>query len=327
MEVDMLKRFVWLAALVAALPLAASVHAQGDFPNRPVRLVIPFPPGGSVDVAGRMVAKELGERLGQPVVVENRAGAAGSVGSEFVARSAPDGHTLVWGTVSSHAINMAMYQNLRYDNLRDFAPVTQLMEQPLLVVVPVNSPINTFADLVKATKASPGKLSYGSPGVGTTGHLTGELLKASMGLDGQHVSYKGSAPMLTDLIGGQIQFGIDNLPSALAQVKGGRLKALAITSRERSRLAPDIPTLAETPGGLVVVAWQGLFAAAGTPEPVLDRLNREVRQILQMPELRTKFEEMGNTPVGSPRAEFAAFVREETKRWGDVVRGAGLKAN
>ena len=250
----MLRRYAWVAAMALVLPFAGGANAQSDFPNRPLRLIVPFPPGGSVDVSGRMVAKELGERLGQPVVVENRAGAAGSVGSDVVARSAPDGYTLVWGTVSSHAINMAMYSKIQYDNLRDFAPITQLMEQPLLVVVPTNSPINTYSDLLNAARATPGKLNYGSPGVGTTGHLTGELLKRSMGLDAQHVSYKGSHPMLTDLIGGQIDFGIDNLPSALAQVKGGRLKALAITSKERSALAPEIPTLTETPGGLVVVA-------------------------------------------------------------------------
>ena len=323
----MLRRYAWVAAMALVLPFAGGANAQSDFPNRPLRLIVPFPPGGSVDVSGRMVAKELGERLGQPVVVENRAGAAGSVGSDVVARSAPDGYTLVWGTVSSHAINMAMYSNIQYDNLRDFAPITQLMEQPLLVVVPSNSPINTYADLLKAARATPGKLNYGSPGVGTTGHLTGELLKRSMGLDAQHVSYKGSHPMLTDLIGGQIDFGIDNLPSALAQVKGGRLKALAITSKERSALAPEIPTLTETPGGLVVVAWQGLFARAGTPEPILERLSREVRDILHRPEMREKLLQMGTTPVGNSRAEFAAFVREETTRWGDVVRATGLKAD
>lgn len=314
--------------MAAMMSLTQAVVAQSTFPSRPITLVIPFPPGGSVDTAGRIVATELAARLGQPVVVENRSGAAGSVGSEYVARSAPDGHTLVWGTVSSHAINMAMYSSIRYDNLRDFAPITQLMEQPLLVVVPTGSPINTFAQLLAAAKAPGSKLSYGTPGVGTTGHLTGELLKRAIGLEAQHISYKGSNPMLTDLVGSQIDFGIDNLPSALAMVRGGRLKALAITSSERSPLAPDIPTLKEaSPEGLVVVAWQGLFAAAGTPEPVLNRLETEVRAILARPDLREKFLKMGTTPVGSPRAEFAAFVRAETKRWGDVVRGAGLKAD
>lgn len=313
-----------LAACALAAPLVAA--AQADFPNRPLRLVVPFPPGGSVDVSARMVAKELGTRLGQPIVVENRAGAGGSVGSEAVARSAPDGYTLVWGTVSSHATNMALLANIKYDNLRDFAPITQLMEQPLMIVVPASSPISQFDQLVQASRAAPGKFTFGSAGVGTTGHLTGELLRRSVGLDARHVAYKGSFPMLTDLIGGQIEFGIDNLPSALAQVKAGKLKGIAITSRERSRLAPEIPTLSESVASMVVVAWQGLFAPAGTPEAVLERLSNETRAVLQQPEMRTKLLEMGTTPVGTPRAEFAAFVRAETQRWAKVVKDAGITA-
>lgn len=311
--------------LAIALSWVTVSHAQSDFPNRPLKLVVPFPPGGSVDVAARLVAKELSDRLGQPVVIDNRAGAGGSVGSEFVARSAPDGYQLVWGTVSSHATNMALLPNLKYDAIKDFAPITQLTEQPLLFVVPVASPISSFEQLLKASRAAPGGLTFGTPGVGTTGHLTGELLKRSIGLNARHVAYKGSHPMLTDLVGGQIDFGIDNLPSALAQVKAGRLKALAITSRERSRLAPEIPPLADAANGMVVVAWQGLFAPAGTPEPVLERLSREVREILHHPEMRTKLIEMGTTPVGSPRAEFADYVRAENARWAEVIREAGIR--
>lgn len=311
--------------LASALSWATVGHAQSDFPNRPLKLVVPFPPGGSVDVAARLVAKDLSERLGQPVVIDNRAGAGGSVGSEFVARSAPDGYQLVWGTVSSHATNMALLPNLKYDAIKDFAPITQLMEQPLLVVVPIGSPISSFEQLLKASRAASGGLTFGTPGVGTTGHLTGELLKRSIGLNARHVAYKGSHPMLTDLVGGQIDFGIDNLPSALAQVKAGRLKALAITSRERSRLAPEIPPLADSANGMVVVAWQGLFAPAGTPEPVLERLSREVREILHRPEMRAKLIEMGTTPVGSPRAEFADYVRAENARWAEVIREAGIR--
>jgi tripartite-type tricarboxylate transporter receptor subunit TctC len=325
-ETSMLRRYLGLLLFALALPFTAVVHAQGGFPDRPVKLVVPFPPGGSVDLSARMVAKDLSERLGQPVLVENRAGAGGSVGSEFVARSTPDGYTLVWGTVSSHATNMTLLPSIKYDAIKDFAPITQLMEQPLLIVVPAGSPISSLDQLVKASRASPGKLTFGTPGIGTTGHLTGELLKRSIGLDARHVAYKGSHPMLTDLVGGQIDFGIDNLPSALAQVKAGRLKALAITSKERSRLAPEIPPLADTANGMVVVAWQGLFAPAGTPDPVLERLSREVRAILQNPDMRAKLVEMGTTPVGSPRAEFADYVRAENTRWAEVIRDAGIKA-
>ena len=312
--------------LLLASVFSAAAWAQSDFPSRPLRLVVPFPPGGSVDISARMVAKSLSERLGQAVVVENRAGAGGSMGSETVARSAPDGYTLVWGTVSSHATNMTLMANLKYDAIKDFAPITQLMEQPLLIVVPANSPISTMDQLIRASRAAPGKTTFGTPGVGTTGHLTGELLKRSVGLDAGHVPYKGSNPMLTDLVGGHIDFGIDNLPSALAQVKAGRLKALAITSKERSRLAPEVPVLSDSVPGMVVVAWQGLFAPAGTPEPVLERLSREVRDILQNADMRARLLEMGTQPVGSSRAEFAAFVRAENVRWAEVIRAAGIKA-
>ncbi len=316
-----------IASALLALFFVGSAGAQSDYPNRVVRIVIPFATGGSVDTSARLVAQRLTDRLGQPVIVESRPGAGGAVGSEHVARSAPDGYTLLWGTVSTHAINASLHPNLRYDNIKDFAPITKLMEQPLLVVVPVSAPVNSLKELISHQRANPGKSTFGSPGMGTTGHLTGELLKRRIGADMRHVVYKGSSPMLIDLIAGTIDVGVDNLPSSLAQVKAGRLKALAITSLERSTLAPDVPTLAESIPGLQVVAWQGLFAPANTPPAILDRLSNEVQAILKEPALEARLLEMGTYPAGSSREAFAAFVKEETVRWADVVKASGVKIN
>lgn len=255
----------WLGALLALLALSGIAWAQSDYPQRPIKLVVPFPPGGSVDPAARLLAPRLSERLGKPVIVENRAGAGGAVGSDFVAKSPPDGYTLVWGTVSSHAINSSLYPKLPYDNLRDFAPVVRLLQQPLMVVVTPDSKLVTAGDLLTALRNRERPLNFGSAGAGTTGHMTGELLKRLTNGDLTHVAYKGSSPMLNDLIGGQIDLGIDNLPSALALARAGKLRALAVTSSERSPLAPEVPALSELIPGMEVVAWQGLFAPAGTP--------------------------------------------------------------
>lgn len=300
--------------------------AQSSWPTKAVRIVVPFPPGGSVDGAARLVAQRLQTALGQPVLVENRAGAAGSVGSEYVAKAEPNGYTLVWGTVSSHAINMSLYPKLRYDSLRDFAPITLLTEQPLMVVVPVSSRITSMAELIAALRKDE-SFNVGSPGVGSTGHLTTEFIKSRIGGRITHVGYKGSNPMLTDLVGGHIEMGIDNLPSSLALVKAGKLRALAVTSDKPSTFAPGVPTLNEYIPGLAVVAWQGLFAPAGTPEDVLNRLEREVIEILNQPDIRSRLTEFGNRPVGSPRSAFTAFVKAETIRWAEIVKTSGARAD
>lgn len=317
-----------MVALLVVFGCSGLAMAQTNYPSKPLHLVVPYPPGGSVDTAARLVGQKLAERLGQPVLVENRAGAAGMVGSDFVAKSPADGYTLVWGTVSSHAINMSLYSKVPYDNLRDFAPITQLLEQPLMIVVPLGSKIDSLQDLIRSLQTRSAQYNFGSAGAGTTGHLTGELLKKTTGGDLTHVPYKGSSPMLTDLLGGQIEMGIDNLPSALALVKGGKLRGLAITSATRSRLAPDIPTLSEAIPNLTVFAWQGLFAPAGTPAAILDRLFREIREILRDPVVSTRLVDSGTFPATSAsREEFAGFVRQETQRWSEVVKISGAKAN
>jgi tripartite-type tricarboxylate transporter receptor subunit TctC len=317
-----------MVALLVVLGSSGVAMAQTNYPSKPLHMVVPYPPGGSVDTAARAVSQKLAERLGQAVVVENRPGAAGMVGSDIAAKSPADGYTLVWGTVSSHAINMSLYSKVPYDNLRDFAPITQLLEQPLMIVVPLSSKIDSLQDLIRSLQTRSAAYNFGTAGAGTTGHLTGELLKKLTGGDLTHVAYKGSSPMLTDLLGGQIEMGIDNLPSALALVKGGKLRGLAITSATRSRLAPDIPTLSEAIPNLTVFAWQGLFAPAGTPAAILDRLFREIREILQDPALSTRLVDSGTFPATSnSREEFAAFVRQETLRWAEIVKASGAKAN
>ena len=322
----MFKRLI--VGLLVMFGCSSLAIAQANYPSKPLHLVVPYPPGGSVDTAARLVAQKLAERLGQPVLVENRAGAAGMVGSDYVAKSAADGYTLIWGTVSSHAINMSLYSKVPYDNLRDFAPITQLLEQPLMIVVPLGSKLDSLQDLIRSLQTRSARYNFGSAGAGTTGHLTGELLKKTTGGDMTHIPYKGSSPMLTDLLGGQIEMGIDNLPSALALVKAGKLKGLAITSAKRSPLAPNIPTLSEAVPGLTVYAWQGLFAPAGTPSAILDRLFREIREILQEPELSKRLSDSGTFPATSAsREEFAEFVRKETQRWSEIVKTSGAKAN
>lgn len=317
-----MRRVLILMMLVC---LCSPAWAQSDWPTKPVRLVLPFPPGGSVDFAGRLVAQHLQTALGQPVVVENRAGAGGMVGSEYVAKQPADGYTLVWGTISSHAINASLYQSMRYDNIKDFAPITLLMDQPLLIVVPVNSKLKTIEDLLSALRKGE-TFNVGSPGVGTTGHLTSEFVKKKVGGNLTHVGYRGSNPMLTDLIGGHIDIGFENFPGAYPHVKSGKLRALAVTSEKRSPLAPDIPTLTEFVPGLTAVAWQALFAPAGTPNAVLARLEKEVVSVLNLPEVKTKFIEFGNTPIGSTRAVLADFVKSETARWAELVKDSGARA-
>lgn len=316
---------VLFASLVAAL-LCWPALAQSAWPERTVSIVVPYPPGGSVDSSARLVAQTIQPALGQPVIVENRAGAAGAVGSAYVAKAAPDGYTVVWGTVSSHAINMSLYSSLEYDAVADFEPITLLMEQPLMLVVPVASGITSLSEFVEALRDG-ASINIGSAGIGTTGHLTAEFIKKELGADLTHVGYSGSSPMLTDLTGGHIEAGIDNIPSALALVNGGKLRALAVTSASRSPLAPDVPALNEVLPDLSVVAWQGLFAPADTPEEVLDRLNAEVVKALQNPDVAGRLTETGNTLVGNSRAEFSDFVRLENLRWAEIVEASGAKVD
>jgi tripartite-type tricarboxylate transporter receptor subunit TctC len=317
-----LKLFVLLLTTTTFLPAIAA----DPYPSKPIRIIVPLAPGGVTDVAARIVGAKLSERLNQPVIVENKPGAAQSIGSEFVANAPPDGYTIIMGTISAFAINASLYKNLRYSISKDFAPISLATSQPLMLAVHPSVPANTVPELIALLKANPGKYAFGSPGgSGTSGHMTAELFMMKTGTSMIHIPYKGSGPMIIDLIGGQIQVAFDNLPTALAQVKNGKLKALAITSAERSKFAPNVPTLNEYIPGMTVTAWQGLFAPVKTPAPILDQLSNEVQAIMKMPEVVNKLNDLGVTPVGNSRAEFSAFVKDEINRWAEVVKISGAK--
>jgi tripartite-type tricarboxylate transporter receptor subunit TctC len=314
------------STLLVCLPLAAAAQAS-DFPNKAIRLVVPFPPGGATDAAARLVAVKMSEHWGQPVLVDNRAGAGGNVGSDLVAKSPADGYTLVMGVTGSHAINTSLYSRMPYDPVADFVAISQVAVVPNVLVVHPSVPAKNLAELVALAKKEPGKLNYASLGNGTAAHLGMEMLKSEAGVDITHVPYKGSAPAVSDLLGGQVQMMVDGLPSALPHVKAGKLRAIALTSLRRSPSLPDLPTISETYPGFYADAWSGLFAPKGTPQPVVDKLSAEVQRILKLPDVREKLAALGAEPVGSTQAEFAAHVKKEIDKWAKVVKTSGAKVD
>ncbi|MBD9666503.1 tripartite-type tricarboxylate transporter receptor subunit TctC [Variovorax paradoxus] len=314
------------STLLVCLPLVAAAQA-GDFPNKAIRIVVPFPPGGATDAAARLVAVKMGEHWGQPVVVDNRAGAGGNVGSDLVAKAPADGYTLVMGVTGSHAINTSLYSRMPYDPVADFVAIGQVAVVPNVLVVHPSVPAKNLAELMALAKKEPGKLNYASLGNGTAAHLGMEMLKSEAGVDITHVPYKGSAPAVSDLLAGQVQMMVDGLPSALPHVKAGKLRAIALTSLRRAPSLPDLPTIAETYPGFYADAWSGLFAPKGTPQPVVDKLSAEVQRILKLPEVREKLTALGAEPVGSTQAEFAAHVKREIDKWAKVVKTSGAKVD
>ncbi|CAN7227418.1 tripartite tricarboxylate transporter substrate binding protein [Variovorax paradoxus] len=312
--------------LLACLPFAAAAQA-GSFPDKPIRIVVPFPPGGATDAAARLVAVKMGEHWGQPVVVDNRAGAGGNVGSDLVAKAPADGYTLVMGVTGSHAINTSLYSRMPYDPVADFVAISQVAVVPNVLVVHPSVPAKNLAELVALAKKEPGKLNYASLGNGTAAHLGMEMLKSEAGVDITHVPYKGSAPAVSDLLAGQVQMMVDGLPSALPHVKAGKLRAIALTSLHRAPSLPGLPTIAETYPGFYADAWSGLFAPKGTPQPVVDKLSAEVQRILKLPDVREKLMALGAEPVGSTQAEFTAHVKREIDKWAKVVRTSGAKVD
>jgi tripartite-type tricarboxylate transporter receptor subunit TctC len=314
------------STLLVCLPLVAAAQA-GGFPDKAIRIVVPFPPGGATDAAARLVAVKMSEHWGQPVVVDNRAGAGGNVGSDLVAKAPADGYTLVMGVTGSHAINTSLYSRMPYDPVADFVAISQVAVVPNVLVVHPSVPAKNLAELVALAKKEPGKLNYASLGNGTAAHLGMEMLKAEAGVDITHVPYKGSAPAVSDLLAGQVQMMVDGLPSALPHVKAGKLRAIALTSLRRSPSLPDLPTIAESYPGFYADAWSGLFAPKGTPQPVVDKLSAEVQRILRLPEVREKLAALGAEPVGSTQAEFAAHVKKEIDKWAKVVKTSGAKVD
>ena len=320
------RRRLLLAAASAALPSAARAQAAWA-PERPVRLIVGFAAGGSTDVTARLVAAALGERLGQPVVVENRPGAGGNIAAEAAARAAPDGHTLLMGVSGILAANPALYRNLPFDPVREFAPISQIAFIPNLVVVHPDLPAADLAGFVAHAKANAGRVHYGSAGNGTSLHLAGALLAARAGLALVHVPYRGGAPATTDLLSGKIQMLASPLVEVVAHVQAGRLRPLAVTTARRSPLLPDVPTVAETIPGFEVALWNGLLAPAGTPPPAIARFAAEAAAALRRAELRNKLAEQGSEPAPSTPEEFARFIRAEIPRWTEIVRLSGATAD
>jgi tripartite-type tricarboxylate transporter receptor subunit TctC len=315
----------WLTAIAATILLCVAPHsASAAYPDRPIRLIVPFAPGGSTDILGRILAEALHPILGQTIIVENRPGAGGNIGGDFVSRAAPDGYTLLLAAAGPTVINPSLYRNMPYDPAKDLAPITCLEREHNLMVVGNSTPAKTLQEFLTYARAHPGKLSFGSPGNGSPAHLAGELLDQKAGLKMQHVPYKGTGPAITDLVAGHIDMIIDNMPALLPQVRAGNLRALAVPSDKRATAAPDIPTFSEAGlDGFVVMAWKGLMAPAKTDPAIIERLHAAVVQALQDPKLRARFQELGAEPLGSTPTEFARQITEETAWWGRLVAATG----
>jgi tripartite-type tricarboxylate transporter receptor subunit TctC len=314
----------WFGLLLATVvTLTSAVHAE--YPEKTIRIVVPYPPGGFNDTLGRIVAQKLGDAWGQPTVVENRPGGGTLIGTESVAKAPPDGYTLLV-VAFPFAVNPSLYAKLPYDTMKDFAPLLLAGQTPNLLVVNPELPIHSVKELIAAAKAKPGALSYGSTGSGSSNHLSMELFRTMTGVELVHVPYKGSAPMVTDLLGGHVQVAFDNTPNVLPQVKAGKLRALAITSATRSAMVPDIPTVSEAGvPGYEVGVWFGIVAPAGTPPAVLAKLNTELNRMLAMPDVKQKFADQGVEPVGGPPERFAEHLKAQIEKWTKVVKESGAK--
>jgi tripartite-type tricarboxylate transporter receptor subunit TctC len=319
--------FTRAAGAVAALAAATLVSAQ-SYPTKPIKMIVPFPPAGSTDISARAVAGKLGERLGQPVVIENRPGAGGNIGGDLAAKAAPDGYTIFVGTVGTNAINQALYSKMPYDHLRDFAPVVLLSTTPNVLVTQPNFPAASVKDVIDRAKAKPGEMTFASSGSGTSIHLSGELFNAMAGTKMQHIPYKGSAPMLIDLMSGTVNIAFDNLSASMPHIKGGKLKALAVTGTQRSAALPDLPTISEAGlPGYDSTSWNAIYVPRGTPKEIIDRLNRETRAILESPETRKFFAEQGAEAGGGTPEQLDAITRAETTKWAKVVKESGAKVD
>lgn len=322
MKTSLLRR----ALLCCALAGVAGFAAAQDYPTKPIRLIVPFAPGGLADTSARAVAEKLGARLGQSVVVENRAGASGNIGMQAVAQAAPDGYTLVLGFDGTVVINPHIFSKPGFDTLADFAPVTKLGDATLLLVAHPSVPAKNIRELIDLEKSKPGSLSYGTSGTGGTPHMVGELLNQRMGTKFVHVPYKGGGQAVIDVVGGQIPLVFTAVASAQQHVKSGKLVGIGVTSAKRSSSLPDVPTFAES--GLtdfVVDSWVGILAPAKTPRPIIDRLQRELAEVLKDPEVRNRYATLGIEPVGNTPEQFAAQIRADLARWEKVVKTAGIK--
>jgi len=315
-----------LFALFAILAAPLAVQAQ-DYPSRPVRIVVPYPPGGNTDIVARLMADQLGKLWGKPVLVENRAGAGGTIGTDYVAKAAPDGYTLQLAALATNATAPAVYPKLPYDPTKDFAYIAPLTFTSNVLVVNAKLPVSSLKDFIAYARANKGKLNYSSPGVGLSNHLAMELFLKATDLEAMHVPYKGSAQATTAVISGEVQMSLDPVSSSVQNIKAGTLKPLGVSARSRSRQLPDVPTLAEAGvPGVEAYTWTGLAAPAGTPADIIARLHRDVVTIMKMPEMRERMAAMGSEIVDMSSQQFQAFIRSEAQKWGDIARRVGAKA-
>jgi tripartite-type tricarboxylate transporter receptor subunit TctC len=317
-----------LQILGSGLALNAFPSWAQDFPSRPIKVIIPFPPGGPTDILGRIVAQKLSERLGQSVVVDNKPGASGMIGADMVAKSPPDGYTLLVNA-SLHVINPSLYEKSRYDAIADFAPLSNLADVPLVLVVNPKTPVQTVKELIAWVKVSKTPVNFASSGNATAPHLAGEAFKLAAGIENmQHVPYKGSSPALTDLLGGQVQMMFDSLPSSQPFIKSGALKAIAVTTQRRSSSLPAIPTIAESGlQGFNFSTWYGVWAPKSTPTQIVQRLSSEIGQITRLPDVRERFLALGAEPVGNSAEDFAVFTKTELTKWARIVKQSGARVD
>lgn len=321
-QLSRLKAFLLTATIAAASANAAAA----DYPSKSVQLIVPFSAGGTSDFLARTVAEKLGTALNTTVVVDNRPGAGGNIGSTMVANANPDGYTLLLGTVGTHAINQSVYKDMPFDAVKDFAPISLVAAVPNILVANPSVPANSVQELIALAKQKPGEITFASSGNGSSIHLSGEMFKSLAGVDMLHVPYKGSGPAVIDLIGGQVDIMFDNMPSALPHVQAGKLKAFAVTTGERSDAAPELPTIAEEGvKGYEATAWFGILAPAGTPAEIIKTINAEIVKILEMPDVKKRLAQQGAKAVSNSPEQFASYINAELKKWADVVKSSGFK--
>lgn len=313
--------------LIVACGMAATgVHAQQAYPNKPIHFVVPWPPGGAADLVGRLIGQKMSESMGQPVVVENRPGAGGVIGTEVVARSAPDGYTMLFGSTGPNSINISLYKKLPYDPVQDFAPVTQITALPLVLLVNPELPAKSVKELIELARSKPGQINFGSVGKGTAQHLASEIFKSMAAIDIVHVPYKGSAPAFLDLIAGRVQMLFDNIPASMSFIKAGKVRALAVSSTLRSLALPEVPTVSEAGlAGYEAIAWQNVLVPAGTPMDVVRILNREIHKALAAPEVKDKLVSLGAIVVSNTPEQEAARVRGEVAKWAKAIKDSGME--
>ena len=314
-----------LAVALTCSLAAVGVARAADYPTKPVKWIVPYPPGGTTDVLARVVAQWLGDKLGQPFLVENRPGGGNNIGTEAALRAAPDGYTMLLVN-PANGINATLYKNLNFNFIRDVEPVAGLVRTPNVMEVTPSLPVKTVAEFIAYCKANPGKINMASSGSGTSVHLSGELFKSMTGCDMVHVPYKGAGPALTDLMGGQVQVLFDNLPSSINHIKAGKLRALGVTSEQRDGALPDVPTVAETVKGYEATAWFGIGMPKGTPREIVEKVNGAVNQALADPKMREKLAEMGGRPIPGTPEDFGKVIASETEKWSKVVISSGAKA-